>query len=425
IIPNLDRKLYGEFCRFNDRVIGTDNYAVEVPNSTRRTVPFREIMEQLSTKSPLMIPFGINIKNRLVQGDLRKFPHMLVCGATGSGKSIFMHSIICALLMRNSPDTLRLILIDPKGTETTMYRKDPHLACPLISDVAQAGAALGRLVDEMEERNKIFQEAEVRDVESYNGYYCKEHGLPPMPYLICIVDEFADLVETQKEKVTSPVLRLASKARSAGIHLIIATQRPDSKVINGTIKANFTTRVALKVQSVVDSMTILGQGGAETLLKYGDMLISSGEVSAQGFTRAQGCLIEVSEIHRIVNDAASKRPQQFFDRFLNLEEEEETPDTPLAEETPPSMNVNRMTEESIYLRVREYVMARDSTSISQITQAFNVGYPRGSKLFRRLQQEGIIGPSQGNSAKGCPVLRHNLDETPAPKDRLTLPGDNE
>lgn len=423
IIPNLDRKLFGVYSRFSDRVVGTDNYAVEVPNSTRRTVPFREIMEQLSTKSPLMIPFGIDIKNKLVQGDLRKFPHMLVCGATGSGKSIFMHAIICALLMRNSPETLRLILVDPKGTETTMYRKDPHLACPVISDVTEAGNALQRLVDEMEERNKIFQEAEVRDVESYNGYYCKEHNLPPMPYLVCIVDELADLVETQKEKVTSPILRLASKARSAGIHLIIATQRPDTKVISGTIKANFTTRVALKVQSTIDSQTILGQGGAETLLKYGDMLISSGEISSQGFTRAQGCLIEVSEMHRIVNDAASKRPQQFFERFLHLEESEEE-EASGGEESSGPINVDGMSEESIYRRIREYAMSEETISISKIIAAFNVGYPRASKLFRRLQEEGIVGPSRGNNAKGCVVLRHDLDEIDEPTNKLVLPGED-
>lgn len=406
VINDLDVRLNGITSRFTDRVYGTKNCSIEVPNQTRRMVSFHEVMDQIGNKYALMIPFGIDVHGKLIQASLRKFVHMLVCGMTGSGKSVFMHAMICALIMRHSPEEVRFLLVDPKRVEFRKYCDIPHLLCPIVTEPKKAVVALDRLCDEMDARYDVFYDANVRDIESYNRSYAPAHNLPKMPFIVTVVDEYADLTQECKD-VHASIARLAAKARSCGIHLIIATQRPSVDVISGTIKSNLSTRVALRVKKDVDSITILNEKGAEGLLGNGDLLVDCGEVSTSGFVRCQGCYIKDEEIDRICQDATSKRGQDFSARFLNLDPAPEV-------ETPSEANAAAAKEASNddkYEMVKRFVMTRETTSISSIQREFNIGYPRSSEFFRRLKEEGIIGDSGAtNSAKGTPVLVHSLPE---------------
>lgn len=406
VVNDLDVRLGGITSRFTDRVLGTRNCSVEVPNKTRRMVSYHEVLSKLGTKYPLMVPFGIDVRGDLIQSSLRKFVHMLVCGMTGSGKSVFMQAVICSIIMRHTPDEVRFLLVDPKRVEFRKYVDIPHLLCPVVTDARKAVVALQKLCEEMDARYDAFYDASVRDIEGYN-VYAKAHGLEPMPYIVTVVDEYADLTMVCKE-VHESIARLAAKARSCGIHLIIATQRPSVDVISGTIKSNISTRVALRVKKDVDSMTIIDEKGAEGLLGYGDMIVDCGEISPNARLRAQGCYITDEEIDRIAEDAKSKRPQKFYDRFLDLEP------TPEPEEAPASQNSAAVREEAFegrYEQVRAYVMTRDYASISLIQREFNLGYPRSSQFFRRLKEEGIIGDGgASNNAKGSPVLIHEFPE---------------
>ena len=408
---DLDMALEGIHSRFMERVPGTRNCALEIQNKIRRPVSFYETIVALK-ESPLQIPFGIDIKGNLIQSSLRKFVHMLVCGMTGSGKSVFMHSVICSILMRQTPDQVRFLLIDPKRVEMRKYANIPHLLCPIVTDAKEAVEALKRLVDEMEHRYDVFYEACVRDIESYNSSYAPAHHLPPMPFIVTVVDEYADLVTVAKDASVS-IARLAAKARSAGIHLIIATQRPSVEVIDGTIKSNFSTRVALHVKKAADSMTILGKGGAEALLGYGDMLVDCGEVSTYDMIRCQGCYLKDEEIDRICADAASKRKQSFNGRFLSLEPvKEEAPERKEMSAAEARQAAKAESDDSIYEQIKIGVMSRDYVSINYVQKTFGIGFGRAQEMFRRLRQDGILSSDPvTNSAKGSKVLKRLTSES--------------
>lgn len=408
---DLDMALEGIHSRFMERVPGTRNCALEIQNKIRRPVSFYETIVALK-EAPLQIPFGIDIKGNLIQSSLRKFVHMLVCGMTGSGKSVFMHSVICSILMRQTPDQVRFLLIDPKRVEMRKYANIPHLLCPIVTDAKEAVEALKRLVDEMEHRYDVFYEACVRDIESYNSSYAPSRNLPPMPFIVTVVDEYADLVTVAKDASVS-IARLAAKARSAGIHLIIATQRPSVEVIDGTIKSNFSTRVALHVKKAADSMTILGKGGAEALLGYGDMLVDCGEVSTYDMIRCQGCYLKDEEIDRICADAASKRKQSFNGRFLSLEPvKEEVPERKEMSAAEARQAAKAESDDSIYEQIKIGVMSRDYVSINYVQKTFGIGFGRAQEMFRRLRQDGILSSDPvTNSAKGSKVLKRLTSES--------------
>ena len=407
IITDISMRLGGIPARFEALVRGKPTSGLEIQNAVTTTVGFIEVLSSIEKADPkhkdhLMVAFGKDISGDVLQTSIKDFPHLLVAGTTGSGKSIFMHSLIMTLIMRNTPEELRLIIIDPKRVEMGKYRDMPHLLCPTITDYDKAKVALDKLVAEMENRYTLFEEAGVSDVSQYNDF-AKEEGRDKLPIIVVVVDEYADLVEGCKD-IAVPVVRVAQKARAAGIHLIISTQRPSVNVITGIIKANLPTRVALSVASTVDSMTILGEGGAEKLLGYGDMLVDCAKISRSGFTRVQGCFVDNKEIKRVVDFLKERYPLVYKPEFLDLV------DHTAAGPTFNPDNGLRQTkfDDDMYGNVKSVVMTRDSTSISSIQREFGFGFPRAGKIFAQLQAEGIVAKiaENGATAQGRKVLVH-------------------
>lgn len=407
IITDISMRLGGIPARFEALVRGKPTSGLEIQNAVTTTVGFIEVMSAIDKVDPkhkdrLMVAFGKDISGDVLQTSIKDLPHLLVAGTTGSGKSIFMHSLIMTLIMRNTPEELRLIIIDPKRVEMGKYRDMPHLLCPIITDYDKAKVAMDKLVIEMENRYNLFEQAGVSDVSQYNEY-AKDEGKDKLPIVVVVVDEYADLVEGCKD-IAFPVVRVAQKARAAGIHLIISTQRPSVNVITGIIKANLPTRVALSVASTVDSMTILGEGGAEKLLGYGDMLVDCAKISRSGFTRVQGCFVDNKEIKRVVDFLKERYPLVYKPEFLDLV------DHTAAGPTFNPENGLRQTkfDDDMYENVKSVVMTRDSTSISSIQREFGFGFPRAGKIFAQLQADGIVAKiaENGATAQGRKVLVH-------------------
>ncbi len=422
VISDMEVLLGGVSVRYVERVFGMACSAIEVANETRRTVPFKEVFEALppySETADLHIPFGVAIDGSLKEANLSKFPHMLIAGTSGSGKSIFAHGILMSLIMRNRPENLKLVLIDPKrGVEMAPYKDLPHLFCPIIKEAKPARNALKKLCEVMDQRYERFSETSVRDIGSYNADYALPNHKKRMPYIVVFVDEFADLVGECKD-ISDYVLRIAQKARACGIHLIVATQRPDVKVITGTIKSNLLCRVALTVASTVDSQTILGVGGAEALYGYGDMLTDCQELSKRDFVRAQGCLAVPKEMKAVCDFIRGQMGPQYDPAFMNLEGEDEDSgpevrDGGYAPIAPMPVNPDgrKASDEEKYQTIKRAIMTREYCSISMIQRTFEVGFPRAGKIFARLVSEGIVAaPGDApNNSRGCPVLVHELPE---------------
>ena len=420
-VKDIEVRLGGVPTRFAERVSGMTSCALEVANRVSRTVSFIELFRALPPRkegvATLHVPFGVDISGQVKEADLAKFPHMLIAGTTGSGKSIFAHGLLMSLLMRNRPELLKLVLVDPKRVELTKYKDLPHLLCPIIKEPNEARNALKKLVEEMERRFMVFETAGVQNLEEFNNDYCEYAHKKKMPYIVLFIDEYGDLVQTCKD-VSDYVLRLGQKARAAGIHMIIATQRPDVKVITGTIKANIPVKVALTVASAVDSQTILGLGGAEDLNGRGDMLIDCIEIAKKEFVRAQGCFCDSHELRAVTDFIRRQLPVDYDPNFLHLEDEEEPSPTPGMEGIaggdagPSPQELRNASNEEKYQMIKRAIMAREFTSISQIQRDFGVGFPRAGKIFSRLQSEGIVALASDSptSSKGCQVLVHELPE---------------
>lgn len=403
-IPDLQVRLGGIPIRFEKLVIGKATSGLEMENKVRTTVGLRECVDKLDpldNGSARQIIFGKGIDGSVVKADLTKFPHMLVAGTTGSGKSIFIHSTLVTLLLRNTPEQLKLLLIDPKRVELNYYRNIPHLICPNISESKKALVALRKLVDEMERRYTLFSDNMVNEIKNFNKV-AEQRGLKKLPYILVVVDEYADLNDECKE-IREPVSRLAQKARSAGIHLIIATQRPSVNVIDGVIKANISTRVALSVSSQEDSRVIIGEGGAEKLLGNGDLLIDSPLISRTYKPRVQGCFVEEDEIIAVTDYIRGLRGPEYDPYFLNLEEAEPEPDNDQFDDSEPTKVSREIQEEELYDIIKEDLMTKEYCSISYIQRSYGVGFPKAGRLFARLQKEGVVAKS-GDSSRGCKVL---------------------
>ena len=403
LVDDISIRLGGVNARFEGVVEGQRYSGLEIPNAKITPVSFKEVFEQLPDvkEHPLAVMFGKNIDGKCIGADFDEFPHVLVAGTTGSGKSIYNHSLVCTLISRNSPEDLRLVLVDPKQVEMSKYEDLPHLLCPIINDANVAKLTLSKLVDEMNRRYGILKATGCSNIKQYNELREDDPNLEKLPYIVVFVDEYADLVDVCKD-INGPIVSIAQKARAAGIHMLIATQRPSTNVITGTIKGNLPTRIALAVASYVDSTTILNEGGAEKLLGKGDMLVSSPLVSRVGMVRLQGCFIQNKEILRIVGYLKEHYPVYYDPNFCNLEEaaRQEAGDVIGSPEFASSQEAG---EEAKYQSVKEWVMACDYMSMSKIQRECGVGFNRAGKFFKRLQTEGIIGTEvEGN--KGCPVL---------------------
>ena len=404
---DISRKLGGLICRFVPIIPNEPYSGLEIPNATVTTVGFKEVFTALPDvkKHPLAVAFGKDIAGNVVYADYNDFPHLLVAGTTGSGKSIYVHSVISTLIMRVSPDDLKVVLVDPKKVEMTKYRDMPHLLCPIITEAEKAKVCLDKLVDEMEKRYEMFSvDPEISDIKQYNAW-AKENNADPIPYILVVLDEYADLVDNCKE-ISMPVVSIAQKARSCGIHLLISTQRPSTNVITGVIKGNLPTRVALLTSSYTDSMTIIGEGGSEALLGKGDMLVQSPLISRTGVTRLQGCFVQNKELVHIVNYLKEHYETHYDENYLDLVDHSKEPAVPAL--APGEVEKESSAEEeNKYQSIKEWVMTQEFVSMSKIQRECSVGFNRAGRFFTRLQKEGIVATTQDGSSKGCKVLVHD------------------
>ena len=401
LVQDIQIRLGGVSARFESIVEGQTSSGLEIPNAAVTTVSFKDVYCDLPDvkKHPLSVAFGKNIKGETIFADFDEFPHILIAGTTGSGKSIFVNSIIVTLIMRNSPDDLKLVLVDPKKVEMSRYKDMPHLLCPIITDPNDAKTLIDRLCKEMEERYALFSDNGSTNIKEFNED-APGLGLEKLPYIVVVLDEYADIVDQCKE-ISMPVVSLAQKARACGIHLLISTQRPSTNVVTGVIKANLPTHVALMTASSVDSITIIGEGGAEKLIGKGDMLVQSPLISRVGPVRLQGCFIHRTEISRVVGYLKEHYETHYDEKFLNLEEEA----TQAANEymQTPEFKEHGNTEEERYQSIKEWVMSQEFMSISRIQRECGVGFNRAGRFFLRLQSEGVVG-SETEGNKGCRVL---------------------
>lgn len=409
--------------RYVPIIPGKTTSGFEVGNRKREMVSFKEVFEALP-KGPehnLCFPFGKSIDGNVVSGDLSACRHMLVAGTTGSGKSVFMHGILLSLLMRNRPEDLKLILVDPKSVEFVAYEDLPNLLCPIITQPSQAKVALDKLAKLMDKRFALFSKAHCRDIRSYNDYYAAQHHKKRVPYIVVVVDEYADLAMQCKE-IEGPIQRLGQKARAAGIHLIIATQRPDANTISGTIKSNLPTTVCLMVKDSTASMVCLKQKGGEQLLDHGDMLVDCSSLGKE-LVRCQGCFVdEHTDLAAVPDFIRSQMPPSYDPEFLDLEEAPLVDSSPTIE-APSTAELRAMGDEEKYQQIKSIIMTQESTSISSIQRNFGVGFPRAGRIVARLQKEGIIAAQSdaNGSSKGLKVLVR-VDPNPGGVDNGSTPG---
>ena len=408
--------------RIQAPIPGKSTCGIEIANDEPTTVYVREVMDQLKEsvandpekfKKNILMALGKDIKGELKTYPINKTPHMLVAGATGSGKSVCINCILASILMTKKPDEVKLILVDPKKVELSMYNGVPHLLCPVVTDPKKAAGALQKVVSEMEHRYDLFEEKHVKNIESYNEWAEKENRhrglddkIEKLPFIVVIVDELADLMMVASKEVEDAIMRITQMARAAGIHLIIATQRPSTDVITGVIKANIPTRVAFAVSSGIDSRTILDMQGAEKLLGRGDMLfLPQGENAP---TRIQGAWISEPEINRIVEFVCKQQMAQYDQRFSNLE---------VTEGGKPTTGVDANTEvqdeydDPLYNDIVEFVVTTGKASASLLQRRFKLGYNRAARVIDLLEERGIIGPMNGSKPREVLVkLNKNNDD---------------
>ncbi len=378
---DLAMALRAQTIRIQAPIPGKDVVGIEIPNRTVETIYLREIFESklfTEAKSPLTIALGKDIVGKPFITDLKKLPHLLIAGTTGSGKSVGINAMILSLLYKNSPDQLRLLMIDPKMLEFSIYNDIPHLLTPVITKAKQAIAALNNMVGEMERRYQLMSEARVKNIENYNEKMKKEGG-QPFPYIVVIIDELADLMMTSGKDVEYSIARLAQMARASGIHLIVATQRPSVDVVTGLIKANLPSRISYRVGQRVDSKIILDAQGAESLLGRGDMLFTP--PGATGLIRLHAPWSTEEEIEEIVAFLKSQREPQYDESFL-------------AEGSASSSSegeggtIEEMDE--LYEEAKEVVLSDRKTSISYLQRKLQIGYNRAARIIEQMEQRGLL-----------------------------------
>ncbi|WP_311908291.1 DNA translocase FtsK [Vagococcus lutrae] len=388
--------------RMEAPIPGKSLIGIEVPNNTVSTVSFRDIIESQSAEDNhlLEVPLGRDISGQVISANLGKMPHLLIAGSTGSGKSVCINGIITSLLMRAKPHEVKLMMIDPKMVELNVYNGIPHLLTPVVTNPRKAAQALQKVVEEMERRYELFAASGVRNMGGYNDMV-RQHNLedgenrPVLPYIVVIVDELADLMMVASNEVEDAIIRLAQMARAAGIHMILATQRPSVDVITGIIKANVPSRIAFAVSSGTDSRTIIDSNGAEKLLGRGDMLFLP--MGQNKPTRVQGAFISDSEVEKIVSFVTE---QQGADYQENMMPSDEVTTTNPAE-----------SQDELYQEVVEMVTEMESASISMIQRRFRVGYNRAARLIDELEANGIVGPSEGSKPRKVLVSSIEIEET--------------
>lgn len=365
---------------------GKSVIGIELPNKKRSTVYIKDLIvskEFKEASSPLSIILGKDISGKPYITDLAKMPHLLIAGTTGSGKSVGVNTIICSILYRCPPEMVKFALIDPKMVELNVYEGIPHLAAPVVVDPQKASKLLKNVVTEMENRYSMLAEHKVRNIESFNKIAEKDKELSTLPYLVVIVDEFADLMMVAGKEVEQAIIRIAQMARAVGIHLILATQRPSVNVITGIIKANMPARLSFRVSSKTDSRTILDQNGAEMLLGKGDSLFIP--PGSSDTIRIHGCFVSEDEVNRIVDYLKQYGEPQFNDELV----------VPDVEDDGESFSDDDMDEK--YYEALELVKSKGVASISMIQRYLKIGYNRAARIMEIMEKQGIVAPSDGTS----------------------------
>ena len=403
--------------RIEAPIPGKPAIGIEVPNSHKDTVSLREILESdsfRSSRSKLAFAVGRDIAGNAVVGDIARLPHMIIAGATGSGKSVCTNSIIMSILYHATPEEVKLILIDPKIVEFTVYEGIPHLLIPVVTDPKKAAGALNWAVQEMQRRYNLFAENSVRDLGDYNAAAQPGSGLEPMPQIVVIIDELADLMMTTSKEVEDSICRLAQKARAAGMHLIIATQRPTTDIITGLIKANIPSRIALSVMSQVDSRTILDTGGAEKLLGHGDMLyLPNGKIKP---VRVQGCFTSTKEIEKVVDFIKSQTQSEYSNEIIEQVEQSipvtkaEAKELRAAEKAAAVNEPEPGSDEDVLERAIEVVVEAGQASTSSLQRRLKLGYARAARMMDELEQMGVIGPYEGAKPRKVLMTKEQLAE---------------
>lgn len=407
---NLSLALAAHPIRIEAPIPGKSLVGIEIPNSVKTTVGLGSLLNQeeyQTSNKPLLVSLGKGISGKSHFSNLAKMPHLLVAGATGSGKSVTIHALVTSLLFRNSPENLRFIMIDPKRVELTLYNKIPHLLTPVITDARKAILALKWAAKEMDRRYNILEEESVRDIESYHKNVLepklkklegKEGETVPetMPYIVIIIDELADIMQSYPRELESAIVRLAQMSRAVGIHLILSTQRPSVNVITGLIKANVPSRIALQVASQIDSRTILDARGAEELLGAGDMLYMSGDMSSP--TRIQSAFITEGEVKKVVafliNTYKDEIPNE-----INIGGDENKKNSTFDSVGFDDSGMDTEDDDDLYEESKEIVIAAGKASTSYLQRKLRIGYARAARLMDILEERGIIGPADGSKPR--------------------------
>lgn len=388
--------------RIEAPIPGKSAVGIEIPNVEKTPVQMKELMQSIPKEfdsKKLLFCLGKDLTGDNVYGELNRMPHLLIAGATGSGKSVCVNSIICSLLLRTKPDEVKMILIDPKKVEFTPYNDVPHLLAPVITDGDLANKGLKVVVEMMDHRYDLFGNLGVRNVQAYNEYVLNhpDEHLKPLPRLVVIIDELADLMLVAAKEVEASIQRITQLARAAGIHLVVATQRPSVDVITGVIKANIPSRIAFAVSQAVDSRTILDQAGAEQLLGNGDMLyLPNGETSPK---RIQGVYIKDEEVNRICEYVKSQAKPHYDDAFIQLKDLQNM-----------GKEVASECADPLYEEVKRFVITSRRASTSLIQRKFSIGYARAARLIDVLEENRIIGPANGSKPREILVQNTLEDE---------------
>lgn len=388
--------------RIQAPIPGKSTVGIELPNKKNTMVSVREVLERIPSsmkESKLAVTLGRDIMGNPQYCEINKTPHLLVAGSTGSGKSVCINSIIVSILMRTRPDEVKLVLVDPKKVELSMYNGVPHLLAPVVTDPRKANIALKKMVTEMERRYDLFENSKTKNIAGYNTYIDKQNEKLPegeklnkLPFIVIIIDELADLMLVAAKEVQDSIMRITQMARAAGIHLIVATQRPSTDVITGVVKANIPSRIAFAVSSGIDSRTILDSVGAEKLLGKGDMLfLPQGENTP---IRIQGTFVSDDEIKNVVNYTI-KQQKARYDETLTMDPEEMNATTMVDNEG----HDYDPGEDPLYDQVVEFVVTSKKASTSLIQRRFRIGYNRAANLVDKLEERGIVGPQNGSKPR--------------------------
>ena len=398
--------------RIQAPIPGKSTVGIEMPNDHAQSVSLRETIEGMpknTNNSLLAVALGKDIMGKVKYCEIDKTPHLLVAGATGSGKSVCINGIIISILMKARPDEVKLVMVDPKKVELGIYNGIPHLLTPVVTDPRKASIALKRAVSEMERRYDLFEELGTKNITSYNKLIEEKNKKLPedekynkMPYIVVIVDELADLMLVAGKEVEDSIMRITQMARAAGIHLIIATQRPSTDVITGLIKANIPSRISFAVSSSIDSRTILDMTGAEKLLGKGDMLFLPMGESAPD--RIQGSFVSEEEIKKVVDYTISQQKAQFDSNFMDLDSvDHEKKNNPISDD-------KEEYDDPLYNEIVEFVVTTGKASASLLQRKFKLGYNRAARIIDLLEERGIIGPQNGSKPREVLIKLEKDDE---------------